>query len=203
MFELYENGIPMDRAVELAIAADWSRKGAEMGYAPSMARYAGYLVKGQGTPINYESAREYAEKVAALAEPRAYIVMAGLYGSGMGVEKNPDLAKKMLENAAKRGSAEAMYLLGDMYLSGNEDLQIDKNISASVYWLEQGAKAGDPDAMMHLAELYLSGGEVPKSIGKWLEWTEKAAQKGNVTALYGGCRLLGRQRLHQKNVQGI
>lgn len=103
----------MDRSVELAIAADWSRKGAEMGYAPSMARYVGYLVKGQGTPINYESAREYAEKAAALAEPRAYIVMAGLYGSGMGVEKNPDLAKKMLENAAKRGSAEAMYMLGD------------------------------------------------------------------------------------------
>jgi uncharacterized protein len=92
-------------------------------------------------------------------------------------------------NAAQRGEAQAMGLLGLMYEKGRGTIQ---DYGEALKWLERGAKKGDAAAQNNLGFLYLKGLGVKKDGSQALKWFEKAANQGlasaqeNLGLMYGG-----------------
>jgi TPR repeat protein len=66
-----------------------------------------------------------------------------MYRYGLGVEKDPKLARQWLEKAAKAGQTDAQLLLGTGYLFGGEAAQ---DLARARTWLETAAAAGNVQA---------------------------------------------------------
>ncbi len=92
-------------------------------------------------------------------------------------------------NAAKRGDAEAMGVLGLLYERGRGT---PKDYGEAVKWLQRGARKNDASAQNNLGFLYLKGKGVKQSGVEALNWFQKAADQGlasaqeNLGLLYGG-----------------
>ncbi|HEY5038183.1 MAG TPA: tetratricopeptide repeat protein [bacterium] len=92
-------------------------------------------------------------------------------------------------NAAQRGDAQAMGLLGLMYEKGRGTT---KDYGEALKWLQRGAKKGDAADQNNLGFLYLKGLGVKKDDAQALMWFQKAADQGlasaqeNLGLMYGG-----------------
>lgn len=82
-----------------------------------------------------------------------------------------------VETAAKRGSAEAQYLLAKMYDVGDN---MEQSLSKAEKWYQLSAKQGYTDAQLALGRLYMSQREWVNAI----KWYEIAAKDGNKYAQY-------------------
>ena len=77
----------------------------------------------------------------------------------------------VIENAAAKGNASAMYKLGVLYENGSG---VTKDYAKAREWYEKGAAKGDTDAMTNLAMLYYNGYGVAKDPAKANELMNKA-----------------------------
>ena len=77
----------------------------------------------------------------------------------------------VIENAAAKGDASAMYKLGVLYENGSG---VTKDYAKAREWYEKGAAKGDTDAMTNLAMLYYNGYGVAKDPAKANELMNKA-----------------------------
>lgn len=89
-----------------------------------------------------------------------------------------------LKKAAKKGSTEACYILGNEYYSGENVVKDDEEAFA---WYEKGAKKKDEKCMVYLGWLYAQGKGVECDLDTAIEYFEKPAKKGmgNVSAIFG------------------
>jgi len=90
-----------------------------------------------GGKIDMKKAIKY-YKIANTKE--ANYKLALIYLKGKGVLKEPKIGVKYLQRAAHQGCAKAQYLLGKLYLTGNEAL--NKNLNLAAKWLKQANKNG-------------------------------------------------------------
>lgn len=72
-------------------------------------------------------------------------------GSGYGLKADPVEEYKWVRMAAKNGSAEAQYHIGDMYLWGHES--VSQNQLKAIKWYERGARQGDLYCLTELKNL--------------------------------------------------
>ena len=91
---------------------------------------------------------------------------------------NPRLADAL--KAAKAGDAPAQYIVGMMYLFGQETKQ---NIPEGASWLARSVKGGMPQAMVALAQLYDVGQGVSFDAARATQLRQQAAKLGNPTAI--------------------
>ncbi|HEY2034680.1 MAG TPA: tetratricopeptide repeat protein [Rhizomicrobium sp.] len=99
---------------------------------------------------------------------------------GLGCEKDPKRAEKMMEEAAKRGLPTAQYDLGEMLLEGAAG---DPDPKAGLPWLELAATAGHPIAQYRMAQLYEQGDLIPKDMDAALLLYAESARHGYDPAL--------------------
>ena len=99
-------------------------------------------------------------------------------------------AVAVLREAAGRGSASAMGLLGRIYMLG---VGIPADLPQAADWIRKGAERGDRESMRNLGFLYGSGSGVPKDDNAALTWYRKAADAGDADAMndVGGMYLHG------------
>ncbi len=112
------------------------------------------------------------------------IAVLGLTACGPTPEELVGHGKKHLENencaeavncfekASKKGNAEAMYELGNMFYSG---CCVDEDKEKAAEWYKKAAEIDYPEAQNKLADMYYQGIGVPQDFEKAANWAMKAA----------------------------
>lgn len=100
------------------------------------------------------------------------------YSQGIGVKKDSYKAMHYYRDAVANDSAEAAYLLGNIYLQ-QKDYGAAKR-AVEVFML--GADCGSIVCQKKLADLYLNGIVVQKSKDNAIKWLAEAAKSGDVEA---------------------
>jgi hypothetical protein len=81
----------------------------------------------------------------------------------------------MLRLAAKRGNAEAPWLLAEMYASG---IMVEKSEARELWWCRKAAEAEHPNARFHLGIMYRDGKQVQRDFAAAARWFRAAADQG-------------------------
>jgi len=89
-------------------------------------------------------------------------------------------ALPLLQEAARKGSAEAMWHLGNFSGSG---LGVPRDQAEAFRWYLKGAEAGNTSAMASVAFAYQKGWGTPKDEAEAVRWYRKAADGGNAVAM--------------------
>jgi hypothetical protein len=97
-----------------------------------------------------------------------------------GLKKNPELAAKLYESAARQGHPEAQNWLGYSYQHG---IGIAQSNASAVEWYRKAANSGLATAQNNLGLLYLSGTGVSRDYAKAFTLFEQAAKQGDSWAL--------------------
>lgn len=83
-----------------------------------------------------------------------------------------------LQEAAAKGSADAMKLIGVLMMSGQYDPYPRKDMATAVTWYQQAAQAGDEEAMYWLSQCYELGMGVKASKREARKWRKQAIAHG-------------------------
>ena len=86
-----------------------------------------------------------------------------------------------LKKAAERRNKYALYLLGKVYLTGE---QTEKNVEAALEYLRSSAEQGNQYAQYTLGKLYLLGREVPRDRELAIDYLTRSAAQGNAYAQF-------------------
>ena len=133
-------------------------------------------------------------KQAANSGDTAAMVDAGnlnLYGIGR--DKNKNLAEKYFNDAAIRGSVDAVYGMGKLY--------IDVNIQKAIGFFELAAAQGNTYAEYQLGKIYCFGLGIPRDLDKGMEWLRVSADHGNQYA--ASLLQYVQEHIHTATVQGV
>ena len=84
-----------------------------------------------------------------------------------------------LHASAEKGDAEAQFLLGSHYFSGEH---ITENKTEAIKWYRKAADQGHADAQVHLAAGYIMGAGVAQNMAEGQRWLRKAAEQGHEQA---------------------
>jgi len=82
---------------------------------------------------------------------------------------------------ADTGMAEAQYVLGWMYATGEG---VPENDAEAVKWYRKAADQGNADAQYNLGYMYANGEGVPENDAEAVKWYRKAADQGIAAAQY-------------------
>ncbi len=102
-----------------------------------------------------------------------------LYGKN--IKRDPDRAIELLINSAKLGNLEAMYEIGDCYLSGTGFKQNDKKAAE---WFGLAARRDHAPAQLQMGYLCEGGYGVEKDVNMAMQWFSMAAESGTVKAKF-------------------
>lgn len=161
------------------------KKLAVSGHARSQHTLGTLYRYGIGVIENNKQAIRWYKEASEQSFPAAMLSLAESYIEGLGVEKDYQKARSLLEtlldpNATyevrveefgvlRKTKSRASYLLGVIYSSG---IEVEIDMSKAIKLFEKAAHTGDQDATMYLAITYAEGKEVEKSIEKAKEYFE-------------------------------
>jgi TPR repeat protein len=115
---------------------------------------------------------------AESGDPAAQVELGGRYDSGRNeVAVDDAQAAKWYRLAAEQGSAEAQWLLGASYDSGDG---VPEDDAEAVRWYRLAAEQGDARGQWSLGTMFLVGTGVPKDDAEAVNWFQKAADQGYV-----------------------
>ena len=149
-------------------------------------------LRGEGVPIQQDSAIKYLREAAKKDDPRGMTVLGEAYLRREGVDLNLEHhAKNYFERAAESGYAAAMYNLGSLYRDGRT---VDRNGEFAVDWYEKAARAGIVDAMVDAGLIYENGVTVTPDMRRAFCWYEAAARAGSARGMVATGRVLENRR---------
>lgn len=182
----YEHGLACEE--DPAAALTWYHRAAENGQPDALARLALLYVEGTITPCDPEKAEVYLhrlenrkETVERIGGRPALRFSKGIFkveldrllGEPGGVEKRIEAAA-FYSRASKRDLAKAQYLLGRVFLLG-EDTEPDA--ARGLDWLHKAGGNGNSDAMLLLGVLYEQYADTERGLAAARKWYETAAKR--------------------------
>ena len=210
---LYQNGVALERDSQAALK--WYRASASQGYAPAhhavgqallesdpaeAARhfleaaqrghsdaqfaYATCLQQGRGVDADLFGAHAWMVRAAEQGHLEALEMLASSLQTA-----HPGFAWRCWERAARAGSTEGQYRLGELALSGHID-SVDGLTAAD--WFRLAAEGGHAEAQVRLADMYVEGLGVDPD---WIEatcWYQHAIDQGLAKAQWALGNLLSR-----------
>jgi TPR repeat protein len=108
-------------------------------------------------------------------------MMGQAYRDGEGVKQSYEMARRLFEQAAQQGDANAICSLGLMYYQGHS---VEQSYEKAKEHYEQAAQLGHSNAQFSLGFMYHNGQGVEQSYEKAKEYYEQAAQLGHPNAQY-------------------
>lgn len=90
--------------------------------------------------------------------------------------------ERLLEDA-EQGVLPALKILGDVYLDGFEENDIEPDLDKAIEYYEMAAEGGMEDALMELGFIYCSGQYMKPDYEKGIGYYQQAADMGNTTAM--------------------
>ena len=143
MGHAYEYGVGLSH--DLQLAADWYRKAARQGFAPSCTALAKMYEQGQGVHKDlaqaemwYNRAAELYQKNAEAGNHLAQNNLGVMYLCGEGVSQNLEEAEKLFLQSASKGCVEAMISVGMMYWKG---MGVSKDRKKAVAWFGKAVES--------------------------------------------------------------
>lgn len=94
---------------------------------------------------------------------------------------NIDEARKIWEELAKEGDAQAMNNLGVLYDQG---VGVEADPGRAVHWFAESANAGNPSGMSNYGRLLEQGRGIPANVPEAARWFDMAARHGQPEAQY-------------------
>lgn len=174
--QMYDAGIGIGKNIEKALY--WYEKAAAKNSVDAI-----YYLANISLYTNRDISKCIAgyEKILKLTQNKKMksLVLTKLgifYSQGIGVKKDTYKAMYYYRDAVANDSAEAAYLLGNIYLQ-QKDYGAAKR-AVEVFML--GADCGSSICQKKLAELYLNGIVVQKSKDNAIKWLAEAAKGGDV-----------------------
>ena len=122
---------------------------AEQGDPAACAYMGNELYFGWNIPQDLDKAFRYLTTAAEYGHSTSQFLLAFMYGSGRGTEKNDELAFKWFLKAAEQGVPEAMYNVGCTLL--HKDSEEDRALGKE--WIIRSANAGYGTAYDMLSDL--------------------------------------------------
>jgi len=177
--ELFKMGYLAYQEGDLAEAAKWYRKAADLGDAMSQSFLGRMYSKGEGVPQDNAEAALLLRKAADQGFAHAYASLGLMYLAGRGVHLDYAEAMRLFRKAADLGFAAAQYALGTMYTQG---LGVPQNHSEASKWYRKAAAQGHIESQMVLGAMHEKGLGVPKSDAEAAKWYNKAADLGDAKA---------------------
>lgn len=150
---------------------------ADNGQAEAQRGLADCYVNAWGVERSYEKAVKLYSDAYECRDWLAFGRLSRLYAEGLGVVKDVDKARTMLQLAAEKEDPEACGRLGECYEYG--ELGIGKDYEKAVEWYRKSAVEGDACGLFNLGRCYMNGIGVEldhKAAIMWLELA--AAEKG-------------------------
>ncbi len=124
---------------------------------------------------DYARARALLEPLHAQGEPRATFYLSLIYQKGLGVEADPERARRLLRQAADGGDPAAQYNLGNEYLREGTEAGAAR---AAALW-RQAAEQGLVLAQHNLGSLYALGKGVERDLEQARYWYRMAQRNGS------------------------
>ena len=133
------------------------------------------------TPPRYAEAVRWAQQAAdaGYSNGTLAVVLGWGYLTGNGVSQDTALAAKWYVEAARKGSAEAMYRLSFMSRDG---LGLPQDAHDAAGWMQQAAEHGHAQAQLELARMLIAGTGVTPDHRAAYGWALEAAKADLVPA---------------------
>lgn len=182
-----ENGRGREKSI--SDAADWYRRGADLGDMECQFRLASLLLRGDGIAKDGAQAALWLKRAAVRGDANAQRTLGIVYLLGIDVVRNVRFGRKWLSRAAENGDADAAWRLGQLL---HQDEVPD--LTAGTRWIEQAALAGHSEAQAALGASYWHGHGVEPNPHLAFKWIHLSALQGEPQGLY----LLG--HLYRKGI---
>ncbi len=130
-------------------------------------------------PAGTEQAVSWLERAAKAGLAPAQLVLGGIYEKGIGVAKDPQLARVYYLAAAQRGNIKAMHNLAVLYAQGLGG-KVDYGVAAE--WFRKAAMHGVSDSQFNLAVLYERGAGMERDPMQACKLFALAARRGDPVA---------------------
>ncbi len=150
---------------------------AEKGLLPAQYIMALHALLEEKDP---EQAFFWFKKAADANDTQAQMYIAAAYLFGVGVKKNPEVAKRYYIAAARSGNSIAQCTLAESFLDSRQLA----NKKLGLIWLNKAVAQNNPEAQMRLGELYATGDTVPLDLVKAKELIGLAVAQGYLPAVY-------------------
>lgn len=149
-------------------------------------------LRGEGVPIQQDSAIKWLRKAADKDDPRGMNELGEAYLRGDGIDRNLDyLVEDLFDRAAQQGYADAMYNLASLYRDGRG---VTADGQRALDWYEKAARAGIVDAMVDAGLIYENGVTIPQDTRQAFCWYEAAARAGSARGMVATGRVLENRR---------
>lgn len=139
-------GVPVD----LAKAADWYQRAADLGHAPSQYRIANFYEKGSGLERDLDAAKKWYQLAAEQGNASAMHNLAVLYAAA-GAVPDYDSAARWFDRAAEVGVRDSQVNLAILYARGDG---VARDLEKSYKWFAIAANDGDKDAAVKRDEVF-------------------------------------------------
>jgi localization factor PodJL len=128
---------------DMAEAAKWYEKSAEIGFAPAQYRIGNMYEKGAGVAQDLGMARRWYEQAADSGNATAMHNLAVLNAMGTDGRADNDVAAKWFVEAAEHGVKDSQFNLGILAAKG---AGVPQSLEESYKWFALVAETGDKDA---------------------------------------------------------
>jgi len=174
----YARGYGVNQDDKTAMA--WYLRSATDGNVDSARNLAWLYEEGRGTAVNQAEAFKWMKIAAKKNYEYATVSLGRYYLYGIGTEKNPQEAIKLLSQFEKT-NVTAAYHLGRLYYLG---LGVDKNYDKSFRFFSSDLLADHAASIYYLAEHYRYGRGVRQDKKQAYELHGKSAEKGDPDAQF-------------------
>ncbi|MBV9627432.1 MAG: sel1 repeat family protein [Xanthobacteraceae bacterium] len=147
---------------------------------PAAAYEVGVRLTQRLGPAATEQAVSWLDRAAKAGIAPAQLALGGIYEKGLGVAKDPGLARVYYLAAAQRGNAKAMHNLAVLYAQGAGG---NLDYASAAQWFRKAAMHGLTDSQFNLAVLYERGAGVECNPIEAYKWFALAARHGDPAAL--------------------
>lgn len=132
----------------------WSKKAAELGFAPAIFLQAQIYEKGEGVNVNHAKAEDLYREAAKAGLGQAAAYLSYVYAQGLFGKQDLPAAVSYARQASEAGNALATSYLADCYLDG---IGIKANSEEAVRLYELAAERGNRMAALCLSMIYSKG----------------------------------------------
>jgi len=135
---------------DMAAAAKWYERSAELGLAPAQYRIGNFYEKGTGVERSIAKAKTWYQLAAEQGNASAMHNLAVLYAMGADGVADNDSAARWFVKAAELGVKDSQFNLGILAAKG---VGVPQDLEESYKWFALVAKAGDRDAAVKRDEV--------------------------------------------------
>ncbi|BCH27329.1 peptidoglycan-binding protein [Mesorhizobium sp. L-8-3] len=135
---------------DMAAAAKWYERSAELGFAPAQYRIGNFYEKGLGVTRDVAKAKTWYQMAAEQGNASAMHNLAVLFAMGADGVTDNDSAARWFGRAAELGVKDSQFNLGILAAKG---VGMQQNLEESYKWFALVAKTGDRDAVTKRDEI--------------------------------------------------